>query len=142
MNRHTRRRRAHDKSPGLATSPRHRGCRVSGRLWIESEGTTFLSWGRVVLLERIREHGSISAAARSMGMSYRHAWQLVEEMNRLSPKKFVEKTVGGMRGGGAELTYAGEAVIAGFWELVERFRGWLKYEDPRLWQTRPIRRKG
>jgi len=142
MNRHTRRRRAHDKGPGLAASPRQRGCRVSGRLWIDSEGTTFLSWGRVVLLERIREHGSISAAARSMGMSYRHAWELVEEMNRLSPKRLVEKTVGGVRGGGAELTPEGEAAITGFWELVERFRRWLKHEDPRLWQTKTVRRKG
>jgi molybdate transport system regulatory protein len=55
----------------------------------------------VVLLERIDEHGSISAAARSMGMGYRHAWELVDEVNRVSPRALVEKDAGGRGGGGA-----------------------------------------
>lgn len=87
-----------------------------------------------MLLERIGECGSISAAARSMGMGYRHAWDLVEEMNRLSPKVLVRKVTGGPGGGGAELTPEGEAAVAGFWELVSRFGEWLSREDPRLWR--------
>ena len=58
--------------------------RLKGRLWIEGSEGTFLGYGRVVLLERIGEHGSISAAARSMDMSYRHAWKLVDSMNQQS----------------------------------------------------------
>jgi molybdate transport system regulatory protein len=103
---------------------------VSGRLWIEKDGATFLSWGRVVLLERIREHGSISAAARSMGMGYRHAWELIDEMNRLSPKVLVLRKTGGQRGGGTVLTADGEAAVARFWELVGEFREWLSVRAP------------
>ena len=123
------------KGPGLATSAERRGCRVSGRLWVEREGRTLLSWGRVVLLEQIREHGSISAAARSMGMGYRHAWELVEEMNRLSPRDLVARKTGGRGGGGTRLTSHGEAAVASFWELVEGFGEWLSHQDPRLWRA-------
>jgi molybdate transport system regulatory protein len=89
--------------------------RVRGRLWIEGPDGTFLGHGRVVLLERIRDHGSITAAARSMEMSYRHAWQLVDSMNRQSHETVVEKATGGVGGGGATLTLAGERAITAFW---------------------------
>ncbi|MGB0713152.1 MAG: winged helix-turn-helix domain-containing protein, partial [Gammaproteobacteria bacterium] len=72
-----------------------RDFRVHGRLWIKGPEGTFLGHGRVVLLRRIREHGSISAAARSMAMSYRRAWRLVESMNRQSRDPVVEKAAGG-----------------------------------------------
>jgi molybdate transport system regulatory protein len=128
------------KNAGLGSGPRLGGCRLSGRLWVEKDGATLLSWGRVALLERIREHGSISAAARSMGMGYRHAWELVDEMNRLGPRKLVEKSVGGVGGGGASLTPAGEAALRSFWRVVARFREWLAREDPRLWRGQSVRR--
>ncbi len=123
----------HTKGAGLAAGPSHAGCRMSGRIWFEREGKLVLSWGRVVLLERIRARGSISAAARSMGMGYRHAWELVEEMNRLSPQVLVVRTMGGTGGGGTALTPHGEAAIARFWDLVGRFRSWLAAQDPRVW---------
>ncbi len=110
------------------------GARVSGRIWIAKGKDTVLSWGRVVLLERIRQHGSISAAARSMGMGYRHAWELVDEMNHTSPTSLVRKKIGGTGGGGAELTPAGETVIARWWQLVEEFSEWLSDQEPRLWK--------
>jgi molybdate transport system regulatory protein len=125
--------KAHGKGPGLASGPSSRGCRVSGRLWIEKDGETLLSWGRVVLLERIREHGSISAAARSMGMGYRHAWELVEEMNRASPQALVTRTMGGQGGGGTVLTAHGEAAIAHFWDLVDHFEEWLSRQHAGRW---------
>jgi molybdate transport system regulatory protein len=99
-------------------------------VWVEKHGETYLGWGRVVLLERIREHGSISAAARSMGMGYRHAWELVESMNRLGPSPLVRKVTGGARGGGACLTPPGEAAVEAFWNLVEQFRVWLAARRP------------
>jgi molybdate transport system regulatory protein len=110
-------------------------------LWVEKAGGTFLSWGRVVLLERIGECGSISAAARSMGMGYRHAWGLVDEMNRLSPKTLVRKVTGGPGGGGAELTPEGGAAVAGFWGLVEDFGKWLSARDARLWRGKAAGKK-
>ncbi len=99
--------------------------RIRGRLWIEGPAGTFLGYGRVVLLERIREHGSISAAARSMKMSYRHAWKLVDSMNRQSGTPLVEKSTGGRGGGGAVLTSAGERAIEGFWTTYRAFQGFL-----------------
>ncbi len=77
------------------------------------------------MLERIRAHGSISAAARSMEMSYRHAWDLVDSMNRQAPVPLVEKTTGGKGGGGARLTAAGEEALVRFRRLEEEFRAYL-----------------
>lgn len=98
---------------------------LQGRIWINGPEGTFLGYGRVVLLERIREHGSISAAARSMNMSYRHAWKLVASMNRQSDKPVVEKTTGGKGGGGAVITEAGEKAIAVFWAAYNDFQSYL-----------------
>ncbi|MEQ8423943.1 MAG: LysR family transcriptional regulator, partial [Cyclobacteriaceae bacterium] len=60
----------------------------------------YLGPGRVQLMEGIRSHGSISRAAEEMGMSYRKAWQLVKDINEVSPKPLVEKRLGGKAGGG------------------------------------------
>ncbi|RAH97427.1 molybdenum-binding transcriptional regulator [Acuticoccus sediminis] len=67
--------------------------------------------GKAELLERIRATGSIAAAGREMGMSYKRAWQLVETLNTMFSAPVVESTRGGARGGGARLTDAGEAVL-------------------------------
>jgi molybdate transport system regulatory protein len=108
--------------------------RIGGRVWIEKEGATYIAWGRVVLLEHIERSGSISAAARSMGISYRHAWLLVEQMNKLSLMPLVSAKKGGNRGGGASLTPYGKSVVQGFWLLVQKFESCLKEasEDERL----------
>jgi molybdate transport system regulatory protein len=102
-----------------------RKMQVKGRVWIEKDNKTYLSWARVELLERIDQEGSVSAAARSMEMSYSHAWGLVQEMNHLAPKELVSKTTGGKGGGGARLTKAGRLAIADFWQVVRRFRTWV-----------------
>ena len=119
----------HGRGTSLAASPESQGTQIKGRLWIEKEGEIFLSWGRVVLLERIRETGSIAAAARDMEMAYSHAWTLVANMNRLAREDLVGRSFGGPNGGKAWLTPAGEAAIAQFWELVGRFREWLKDQE-------------
>jgi len=116
----------HGRGTALAASPPEAaGVQVKGRLWLEKDGETFLSWGRIVLLERIRDHGSIAAAARSLNMAYSHAWGLVQRMNQLAGEELVARTFGGKKGGRAWLTPAGEAAIARFWELVDEFRQWL-----------------
>jgi molybdate transport system regulatory protein len=116
----------HGRGTALAESPEFQGTRIKGRLWIERQGEIFLSWGRVVLLEHIRETGSIAAAARAIKMAYSHAWSLVANMNRLAGEGLVGRTFGGRNGGKAWLTPAGEAAIAQFWELAGKFREWLK----------------
>ena len=119
----------HGRGTSLAESPEFHGVQIKGRLWIEKQGETFLSWGRVVLLERIRETGSIAAAARALEMAYSHAWTLVANMNR----------AGRGRTGGSNLRRpqrrpglahpAGEAAMAQFWELAASFQEWLKDQD-------------
>ncbi|MFP4445971.1 MAG: winged helix-turn-helix domain-containing protein [Desulfosudaceae bacterium] len=98
---------------------------VRGRIWIKGPHGTFLGYGRVVLLERIRDHGSISAAARSMSMSYRHAWKLVDSMNRQSRQPVVTMQTGGRGGGGARLTDAGQGAIDCFWSVYRDFQDFL-----------------
>lgn len=67
--------------------------------------------GKIALLEQIARSGSISAAGRSLGMSYRRAWLLVEELNRLFKEPLVATQLGGVGGGGAALTPLGRSVI-------------------------------
>lgn len=104
------------------------GIRLVGRLWIERDGETLLSGGRVELLERIRAHGSISAAAKSMGMGYRHAWELIEDMNQRSARPLIERSAGGARGGGTRLTPEGEDALARYHALIARFKRLLEVE--------------
>lgn len=92
-----------------------------GRIWLEGAEGTFLGYGRVILLERIKEYGSLSQAARSMEMSYKHAWDLLNSMNRQAGCKLVESVRGGKSGGGAVLTPAGEKAILLFREYHARF---------------------
>jgi molybdate transport system regulatory protein len=67
--------------------------------------------GKVMLLEGIGSHGSIAAAGRAMGMSYRRAWLLVAELNGLFREPLVEAQLGGRRGGGAALTHLGSEIV-------------------------------
>ncbi|WP_232295809.1 winged helix-turn-helix domain-containing protein [Pseudorhodobacter aquimaris] len=73
--------------------------------------------GRADLLEAIAEHGSISAAGRKTGMSYRRAWSLVEALNSGFKTPLVDSSRGGSAGGGARLTETGIAVLAHFRNL-------------------------
>lgn len=75
--------------------------------------------GKVELLEQIAAFGSISAGARQMNMSYKRAWDLVEEMNALFGKPVLDTQKGGRKGGGAQLTQIGLAVVSRF-RAVER----------------------
>ncbi|WP_336490878.1 winged helix-turn-helix domain-containing protein [Methylobacterium nigriterrae] len=75
--------------------------------------------GKVQLLEMIAEHGSISAAGRALGMSYRRAWMLVEAMNKGFGRPVVEAQIGGKAGGGARLSAFGADVIAHY-RAIER----------------------
>lgn len=96
------------------------GCTVKARFWIERGGETFLASGRVALLEAIDRRGSLSGAARAMGISYRHAWLMADAMNRIGRKRLFETSPGGTR-----LTDEGKRLVALFHRLRRRFRGVL-----------------
>ncbi len=74
--------------------------------------------GKADLLEHIAETGSISGAGRAMGMSYKRAWSLVEEMNAAFREPLVLSVRGGASGGGASLSDTGEAVLAHYRKVV------------------------
>ncbi len=78
--------------------------------------------GKADLLEHIETTGSISAAGRAMGMSYKRAWQLVEAMNGMFREPLVLSSRGGAKGGGATLTDTGQLVLAEFRALEEKSR--------------------
>lgn len=73
--------------------------------------------GKADLLAGIRDTGSIAAAGRAMRMSYKRAWQLVEELNRSFREPLVEAAKGGAGGGGARLTRTGEMVLVRYASL-------------------------
>jgi molybdate transport system regulatory protein len=81
------------------------------------EDVRALGPGKADLLEKIDAEGSISGGARAMGMSYRRAWQLVEEMNAAFVSPLVEASIGGAGGGGASLTPLGRDMLALFRKL-------------------------
>ncbi|MBX9592534.1 MAG: LysR family transcriptional regulator [Hyphomonadaceae bacterium] len=71
----------------------------------------YLGPGKITLMEFIAKHGSISAAGKEMGMSYRRAWLLVDEINRIFRDPLVAKQMGGTGGGGAHLTKLGQDIV-------------------------------
>ena len=95
--------------------------------------------GKAELLERIASSGSISAAARGMRMSYKRAWQLVDDMNGSFRSPLVMTAAGGNQGGGAVLTAAGRTVLASYRALQGSMDASARLELATL--TRLARRK-
>lgn len=76
--------------------------------------------GKAALVSRIAETGSISAAARAMGMSYRRAWQLVEALNESFSQPVVRTAIGGRRGGGAQVTAFGRKLVREYHRMEDK----------------------
>jgi molybdate transport system regulatory protein len=95
---------------------------VGLRVWVERRGKAVLGEGRADLLAGIDRTHSISAAARSLKISYRHAWLMVQAVNEAAGVPFVESAVGGVKGGGARLTDRGRAALDGFQRLTADVR--------------------
>lgn len=89
-------------------------------LRIRFGGDDMLGPGRAELLERISSTGSIAAAARDMGMSYKRAWMLIETLNAMFRAPVVDSSRGGPGGGGAVLTETGQTVLAQYRALEAR----------------------
>jgi molybdate transport system regulatory protein len=84
--------------------------------------------GKVALLEAIRETGSITSAAKSLGMSYRRAWMLIDETNRCLVQPAVDATAGGQHGGGTALTPIGVELVARYRALERETAGSVERE--------------
>lgn len=90
-------------------APAHKGNRLSIRIDLDSG--VRIGPGKILLLEAIARTGSISGAGRALRMSYRRAWELVEDLNRNLANPVVSTAAGGSGGGGASLTPTGESVV-------------------------------
>lgn len=90
-------------------APKTKRLKADGRFWLTLDGRNFLGRGRVELLQRIRETGSISKAAKAMKMSYKAAWDAVDAMNGAWGSALVESGPAGSR-----LTEDAEKLIAAF----------------------------
>ena len=101
---------AHD--PGMAKASKDLPVSVEPRLRVSRGRRAVFGPGRVELLERIGETGSLRAAAAQMEMSYLRAWKHVKSLNGLFPSPVVVATRGGKAGGGAVLTDVGRQVVA------------------------------
>lgn len=91
--------------------------RVQGRFWIREQDKNFLGHGKVELLERIAQSGSISKAAKEMRMSYKAAWDSIDLMNNVANEPLVVRVTGGKGGGGTQITQKGL-------EAIRIFREW------------------
>ena len=101
---------------------------VGNRLWLNKNGQTYLGEGRVALMKAIQEHGSINSACKSMNMSYKKAWRLIESVNSLSEEPLVIRTTGGSGGGGTIVTKAGQDAIELYERINERCKKFLENE--------------
>ena len=108
-------------TPRRASEPEPTG-RLPIKLWIRLTlpGIGDIGPGKIELLRKIREHQSISAAAREMDMSYRRAWLLVDDLNSVFRQPVVAKWMGGRSRGGATLTPTGEKLVASYDAVVKR----------------------
>lgn len=114
--------------------------KLEGRFWITHNGRSLGGRGRIELLSRIAESGSITQAAKAMGMSYKSAWDAVDAMNKVAGSPLVTRSVGGKGGGGTRLTEAGLQLLTAYrrYEMLHRHFLDQLAEDPELascWQA-------
>ncbi len=111
------------------------------RLHIHIGESHSLGPGKAALLEAIERSGSISAAARDLAMAYRHAWELVDDLNACFTPAVVETAAGGRAGGGAQLTPFGRELLARFRAMEATAAAAIASDLAELAAQRPRRKK-
>lgn len=99
---------------------------IDCRIWLNRQDQNYLGDRRVKLLEEINATGSITQAARKIGMSYKAAWDAVDAMNNLSERPLVTRVVGGAKGGGSEVTSFGRSLITTYRYLQDEYENLLQ----------------
>jgi molybdate transport system regulatory protein len=102
---------------------------MNGRIWIDTPNGKVLGHGRIELLERIHESGSIRQAALQMKMSYKQAWDLVKYINENINEPIVISKRGGKGGGKAEITAKGFDIIKQYKNLQDNFKQFLSEQS-------------
>lgn len=98
------------------------------RVWVDIDGERFFGPGRAELLQLIEETGSISKAAKHMGMSYKKAWEMIDHMNANAHRPYVIAQKGGQRGGGTELTKTGKEVVRRYEKIMSKINRVIEKE--------------
>ena len=93
--------------------------RVRSKVWLEFRGQPFLGDGRYRLLSAVEQTGSINAAAKNIGISYRKAWSQLSAMDEHAPFPLLERRTGGKGGGATHLTPAARDLLQNFKKLRE-----------------------
>ena len=106
------------------------------RVWLTFGETVKIGAGRAELLEAIGELGSIRAAAERFGMSYRHAWGYLRDLEAAAGFQFIERQRGGGDAGGAALTPRGKEFLSRYWEFHRRVDAAAEREYARIFQNR------
>jgi len=106
--------------------------KLNGRIWIETENGKVLGHGRVELLERIHDSGSIRQAALQMKMSYKQAWDMIHHINENFGEPLVVSHRGGKGGGNATLTEKGLEAVTRYRALQQKFFGFLNSSESDL----------
>jgi len=105
---------------------------LEGEIWLTDSTANRLALEQISLLQAIRDTGSISAAAKTVGISYKTAWDRVERLNNLSKSPLVARASGGNKGGGTSLTNYGTSLLQGFSELKAQHQLFLRELNKRL----------
>jgi len=105
---------------------------LTGNLWLNRAENKFLGGDRINLLEKIDELGSITKAAKAVGISYKNAWDTVNMINNMAEKPLVDRLTGGKGGGGTSLTAEGKRIIAQYQTIQEEHRKFLDNLEGRL----------
>ena len=106
--------------------------KIKSRIWIENKESIFLGEGRIQLLKAIETEGSLSKAAKSLNMSYKKAWNLIDAINKTAPNPIVEKSTGGSGGGGTIITPYGKKKISQFETLKQNCWDFMKTQNKLL----------
>ena len=101
---------------------------IKSRIWIEKDGKPFLGYGKIELLKKVDSENSITAAAKALKMSYKKAWNLLNDMEQLADQPLLVKSIGGKSGGSSILTEYGKHLITEFEQLNEKCETFLNNE--------------
>ena len=119
----------HGRGTGLAKSPKSKGVRIKGRLWLEKDGENLLSWGRWCFWSVFEKPAPLRRQPALWKWHTAMHGPLVAKMNRLAGEELVSRTLGGRHGGRASLTPAGEDAVARFWKLATGFGNGFKIKN-------------
>lgn len=100
---------------------------LQASLWMTIDGQKLGGADRVALLAAIAEQGSITAAAKAVGISYKGAWDAIEAMNNLAGEPLLERAAGGKGGGGTRLTARGAQLVENFHKIEQEHRKFVAH---------------